>query len=63
MCAERIDAIANRFDRIRSGTGVMLGEKSEQTFDVAERVLRIDYLRHGFGFAAFGFFTSLVIQA
>ena len=47
VARQRIDRFADHRSRSGAGTRIVLGKKFKRALEVAERVLRIDYLRHG----------------
>lgn len=49
MVAQYFDRLAYRAGRSNSGSRILFGEKLERSLQIGECILRIDYLRQGFG--------------
>ena len=63
MSGKRVNCASDSVDCLRGDARFVFRKKLERAFDICESVLRVDYPRHGLGFAAFGLRTSLAIQA
>ena len=60
---QRVNGASDGFDGLRGDARFVFGQKLKCAFDIGESVLRVDYPRHGLGFAALGLRTSLAIHA
>jgi len=62
MSGQMIDRRTDGIDGTEGCSRVLVTQELEGPLEVIERSCRIDYLRHGFGRAAEGSATSLLIQ-